>query len=89
MSLHYNLSPTVKIRDLVMPAQNVIDLYRVFLYSLVHCAGVIAIYQCDFRFDLFFSLFCQLFFTFSFVLDLQYFFVLVLVLPTTKEYQTC
>ena len=32
--------------------------------------------QCDFRFDLFFS--------FSFVLVLQYFFVLVSVLPTTK-----
>ena len=32
--------------------------------------------QCDFRFDLFFS--------FSFVLDLQYFFVLILVLPTIK-----
>ena len=37
--------------------------------------------QCDFRFNLFFS--------FSFVLVLQYFFVLVSVLPTTKEYQTC
>ena len=37
--------------------------------------------QCDFRFDLFFS--------FSFVLVLQYFFVLVLDFPTTKEYQTC
>ena len=31
----------------------------------------------------------QLFFSFSFVLVLQYFFVLVSVLPTTKEYQTC
>jgi len=31
----------------------------------------------------------QLFFSFSFVLVLQYFFVLVLFLPTTKEYQTC
>ena len=35
--------------------------------------------QCDFRFDLFSS------FSFSFAV----FFVLVLVLPTTKEYQTC
>ena len=33
-------------------------------------------WQCDFRFDLFFS--------FSFVLVLQYFFVLVLVFSTTK-----
>ena len=38
-----------------------------FLSLIVH------VYQCDFRFDLFFS--------FSFVLVLQYFFVVVLVLP--------
>ena len=34
--------------------------------------------QCDFRFDLFFS--------FSFVLVLQYFFVLVLVLPVICKF---
>ena len=43
--------------------------------------------QCDFRFDLFFSFSFPVIFSFSFIL--QYFFVLVLVLPTTKEYQTC
>ena len=45
---------------------------------LVHCGE-----QCDFHFDLFFTLVLvfQLFFSFSFILVSQYFFVLVLVLP--------
>ena len=59
-------------------------IYRGRLSSIAYTPA----YQCDFRFDLFFSFSFSfsfpVIFRFSFALVLQYFFVLVLLLPTTK-----